>query len=57
MKKELKLDDDKVHVNIFQSNKSLVIEIITDDQESLDLTHFTMFQLFKSWGLKESKDE
>ena len=50
---DLRLDDDSVYVMFFRSSKSLVIEMITDDQESIDLTHMALLQWFRNKGLSE----
>jgi len=53
-KKEFMLDDESVYVMIFRSSKSLIIEMITDDQESLDLTELALWKWFTEKGLTEA---
>jgi len=52
---EFKLDDESVHVMMFRSSKSLIIEMITDDQEAIDLTQEALWRWFLNKGLSESK--
>jgi len=53
-KKEFILDDESVYVMMFRSSKSLIIEMITDDQESLDLTELALWKWFTDKGLTEA---
>lgn len=50
--KDFKLDD-SIHVMMFRSSKSLIIEMITDDKESLNLTQIALWDWFKNKGLSE----
>jgi len=50
---DFKLDDQSVHVMMFRSSKSLIIEMITDDQEAIDLTQIALWDWFRRRGLSE----
>ena len=52
-KETFKLDDETVKIMMFRSSKSLIVEMITDDQEALDLTQFALWIWFKEKGLSE----
>ena len=47
-----KLDDGKVFVQFYQGRWSLIVEIIADE-ESLNISHDFLLQVFKEMGLKE----
>ena len=50
---EFKLDDESVHVNMFRSSRSLIFEVLTEDQEAMDLTQVALWKWFKDKGLSE----
>ena len=50
---EFKLDDESIHVMMFRSSKSLIIEMITDDQEAINLTQLALWNWFLDHGLSE----
>ena len=47
------LDDESIHVMMFRSSKSLIIEMITEDQEAIDLTQMALWDWFRAKGLSE----
>ena len=51
---EFQLDDQSVHVMMFRSSKSLIVEMITEDQEAIDLTQMALWKWFLDKGLSES---
>lgn len=52
-----KLEDESVHVMMFRSSKSLIIEVITEDQEAIDLTQEALWRWFLDKGLSEVKQD
>ena len=46
---------DSIHVNMFQSSKSLIIEMITDDQEAIELTRTALWMWFRDRGLSNGE--
>jgi len=54
---DFKLDDESVYVMFFRSSKSLVIEMITEDQEAIDLTHMALLDWFRARGLSEGDSQ
>ena len=54
--KEFMLDDESVYVMMFRSLKSLIVEMITEDQEALGLTELALRKWFTEKGLSTTTD-